>query len=140
MPLGEVPIKHGISDGGLATPAGRLPRGSAGPSSEDGKRETLRPAAGESGRVKTPKVLPRLSPGSPPGFFFVRATARGLLGVPGLPKGSGTVIPKAWGLGVWARRMDRRWAIPYSKAGHRGCKLSSLSFKDSKNSTIQKIC
>src|SRR5262249_35703586 len=67
MPLGEA----------RDWPAGRLPRGSAGPSSEDGKRETLRPAAGESGRVKTPKVLPRLSPGSPPGFFFVRATARG---------------------------------------------------------------
>ena len=39
------------------------------------------------------------------GASFVRQLLARLLGVPGLRGGGGTVIPKAWGLGVWARRM-----------------------------------
>src|SRR5262249_55211703 len=96
--------------------AGNAPQGRRGHSSEDASRESLRPAAGESDKTGPSKILVLTRPRFAAGALFVRATGQ-------TPSGS--------------RSLGQH---PLPGQGHRARKLSILSFKDPKNSTIQKIC
>src|SRR5262245_25998202 len=89
------------------------------------------------------KNLPRTSVSLAPvaaGALFVRATARGAPRRAGFAEGQRDCNSQGLGIRSLGAANGPEAGHTLFEGRHRGCKLSSLSFKDSKNSTIQKIC